>query len=69
MGKNSSYYRLEEKISSAHLKGLSNIRTFKMGLDLSDLAMRMLACSFKGQSHASRPKIRLNTLGAFLRKI
>lgn len=69
MAKNTSYFKYEEKVGTAHLMGKSGIETFKMGLELSELALKMFYRSFQNQYKNISQKSALNKFRAFLRSI
>lgn len=65
MDKKFDYYRYEDKIATAHLKKLDGTKTFKMGLELSEFAIKTSFASFKNQYKTKA----LEKFRTFLRKI
>ena len=69
MNKNAAYFKYEEKIATSQLEHLSQIKTFKIGLELSELALKMLFNSFRDQYKNYPQKTVLNKFRSFLREI
>lgn len=69
MNKNKTYFKYEEKVALSRLKFMSKIQTFKMGLELSELALKMLFNSFRDQYKNYSQKTISNKFRSFLRAI
>jgi len=62
-----NYFKYEEKTALHQLEQLGKTQTFKIGLDLSDFAVKMLLKSFENKYRGLSRKAVLDKLGAYLR--
>jgi hypothetical protein len=60
------FFQYEENITLSRLKKMSPKQTFKIGLELSKVALELMFSSFRDQYPA---KLRLNKFRSFLRTI
>jgi len=69
MTKNKTYFEYEDKVTASRLKWDSKIQTFKTGLELSEVALKLLFASFRDQYKNYSQKTILNKFRSFLRTI
>jgi hypothetical protein len=69
MEKGFDYFQYEEKTAVAHLKKLAGAQTFKMGLELSDLAIKMLFASVSNEFPALSYRARIGKLAKIIRSM
>lgn len=66
MKKGFNYFQYEEKTAFAHLRKLAKVRTFKMGLELSDLAVKMLFASVSNEFPTLSYRARIKKLSKLI---
>jgi hypothetical protein len=67
MKRDAEYFVYEEKEAIRHLRRLNKNQTFRMGLELSDLALKMSFKSFEDQYKNLPRKIVLEKFRSFVR--
>lgn len=63
------YYKYEDEVATKKLQHMSRPQTFQAGLELSELALKMLFGSFRDRYKKYSKQTALNKYRLFLRKI